>query len=219
MIALILQAAFAAPIDTVQPVTTRAGFLRFDDDRFADAAGLDAIEARLLTSTDARERSALAEWFGRVARQLDAAPRAVQLALDSPHAEVRRTLLETLQRAPEAELQPLYALTADAEPTVRAAALTLVASRASDQRAGLLSAALEDADPRVRATAIENLRIYTIQAPVHALVADQDADVRLQAALYLKRHEPDIFAETRASLAVDPDPRVRRTATSGAGLR
>lgn len=200
-------------IESVQPVVTRAGFLRYDHDLDLEPQQLlDAIGNRLDASTDPRDRAALAEWFARTARQHEAADQAVARALATPHVEVRRTLVEALIRAPEAQLRPLHVLVDDPEPSIRAAALDVVARSESPQLATHLQKALNDPNADVRATALRNLRARGIQAVVTGLLQDPSDQVRLQAALYLKRHEPGTFEQKRPELLADPDPRLRRLA-------
>ncbi len=210
--------ALASLVSTVSPQPTRSGTPRFVERglRDPDAAGL--LVERLLARTDApSHREALVEalrlsggdWSEAVAGML----------ATEPDAGVRAQLAATLRDADaDAAHAGLAVAAADADPGVRAAAMRALAGRSDGaEHAALVIDALRDGDAGVRAYAARAAGWLGLPAAwdgVVGLLADTDADVRLQALGALGRLDAARAAALPAvaRLADDPDARVARAA-------
>jgi HEAT repeat protein len=210
--------ATAEKIDTVAPITTRTGAIRYTDRALATPAAAPLLIERALAAQDPVDRAALAaalpqtggDWSDAVAGML----------ADEPAAVVRVQLAEALREATPAAAWTGLALAAvDPAAEVRAAAWRAMANRAdASEHGGLVLSGLSDRDSNVRALAIRAagwLRLSDAWTPIVALLSDADADVRLQALRALERLDAGrarVLPEV-VRLRGDTDPRVARAAT------
>ncbi len=104
----------------------------------------------------------------------------------------------------------------DAEPTVRAVAVQLIAQAAGDQAGEEIQKALKDADPTVREVALDLAMQLKIPVDVSALdpfLKDADWQVRRMAAAYLIENKTG--QDRLKALLADPNPTVKFVAAYG----
>ena len=210
-------------LETVEPVATRAGHLRFTAEEIADPQATAIFAARLAAPSSPPElRLALAEALHRSGGDWPAAILA-QLAVEED-PKVRGILVSTLAKAPEAAaLVGLQRGLVDPAAEVRRAACELAgwapAAGRDSSVAAPLRAALADDDARIRAAAARAFGLMGEGDHFDAVMsglADGDAEVRLQTLRALERLDPARAAALPevASLAAEgSDPRVKRAAT------
>lgn len=200
----------------LQPVKTRAGWLRYVDPAIEAPAAAPILLARLSAGQDEPEiRVALAEAIGRTGGDYVAGVTA-QLAVESD-ARVREMLVGTLgRRATSGDVRPgLMAGLHDASPQVRAAAVWAIGERGDAAGFGAeLIHTLDDDDVLVRRAAARTLGVIGDAAAVASLTElldDADADVRLHALRAIHRIDPQVAASLGRLdvLAQDDDRRVR----------
>jgi hypothetical protein len=207
-------------IMALQPQKTRAGWLRFTDPIIHDEAAAAILLERLVAGDDPPlVRAALAEAVGRTGGDYAAA--VSELIPTEADARVREMLVGTLGRqAPGAEAHAgLTAGLQDDDAAVRGAAARTLAARSDGAvlAEGLLGL-LADPEPAVRADAARSLGVLEVEAakaPLVELLADADAEVRLQGLRALDRIDPAYATSLGelASLEQDGDARVQRLAT------
>ena len=210
-------------LETLEPVKTRAGHLRFTAREIADPQAAMIFGYRLAEPGSPQElRLALAEvlhrsggdWSAVLLGQLDG----------EQDPAVRAILVSTLAKASEGPaLLGIHVGLLDPDPGVRRAAAELAGWAPSAGRessvAGPLQAALLDENAEVRAAASRSLGLLGEVDRFELLVpglADADAEVRLQALRALERLDSRRAAALPAvaSLAAEgSDPRVKRAAT------
>jgi hypothetical protein len=223
-IALLAQSSNAAvPTDsvdvmTVEPATTRAGFLRFTDSTLTEAVYAPGLSSRLTSAVDGPTvRAALAELLSRSEGEwVDAVVYTVQHDADPA---VREAAVVGLKRAtwPAVE-STLLAAIADEDAGVRAmTAMTIGAHPEGVNATHALVSVLTDTDSDVRAMAARSIGwIGAVDAfsALPALLDDASADVRLRALRAMRTLDP--VATSRASqlssLKTDADIRVSNLA-------
>lgn len=208
---------------TLEPVSTRAGHLRFTASEVATPEATEIFAARLAALTVPQgQRLALAEVLHRSGGDWSAAS-LVQLGIEED-PQVRVILVGTLGKAPtEAALKGLVRGLADSAPQVRRAACELAGVAAlaggDDSVQASLLAALTDDDAAVRGAAARAQGLLGQSTSFSAVMpglGDDDAEVRLQSLRALERIDRARAAALPevAALAADAeDARVRRVAT------
>jgi len=207
----------------LEPVSTRAGHLRFTAPEVATPEATQIFAARLVVAAVPQgQRLALAEVLHRSGGDWSAAS-LLQLGLEED-PQVRAILVGTLAKAPtEAARRGLVRGLADPDPQVRRAACELAgvaaAAGGDDSVRASLLAALTDDDAAVRGAAARAQGLLgqsTSFAAVMSGLADVDAEVRLQSLRALQRIDRARAAALPevAALAADAeDARVKRVAT------
>jgi hypothetical protein len=204
----------------LQPQKTRAGWVRFTDPVINNPEAAAILLERLLANGDAPEvRAALAEALGRT--RGDYATEVSELLASEADARVREMLVGTLGRqapTPEA-LVGLATGLKDSTVEVRAAAARTIATRSDGVELGdELIGMLVDVEPSVRSEAARTLGILQIDEatqPLVELLADANAEVRLDALRAVHRIDPEyaLALPVLAQLEQDGDDRVKRLAT------
>jgi hypothetical protein len=204
----------------LQPQKTRAGWVRFTDPVINNPEAAAILLERLIASGDAPEvRAALAEALGRT--RGDYATEVSELLASEADARVREMLVGTLGRqapTPEA-LVGLATGLKDSTVEVRAAAARTIATRSDGVELGdELIGMLVDVEPSVRSEAARTLGILQIDEatqPLVELLADANAEVRLDALRAVHRIDPEyaLALPVLAQLEQDGDARVKRLAT------
>lgn len=205
----------------VQPLETRAGFLRFSDPALRDSGMAPVLVERLLTLGEPEGvRMALVDLLPRAGGDWSSALSAAYPTEDQPG--VRMLMVETARRAAPDDARELVTLGAsDSAQTVRAAAMRLAPRLDDSTLADLVLAGLSDTAPQVRADAARSagwMALDGARQPLSGLLSDADSDVRLSALRALEKLDP---AALRAhpqlsALQADADPRVARAAQSAA---
>jgi HEAT repeat protein len=202
----------------MRPATTHAGGIRFTDPAIHDPRAAAVLLHRLQTENlDPETRAALVEALPRTGGDYGEA--AVALLGQEKDADVRRALVGTMKRAePERAVEGVRLGLSDQDSRVRAEAATMAGwiSEGADLEPQLVSA-LEEKDPGIRAAASRSLGVLKVASAfdsVVPLLADDSAEVRLQALHALERIDAGQAArlDRLQALASDPDPRVARAA-------
>jgi HEAT repeat protein len=204
----------------LQPQKTRAGWLRFTDPVINNPEAAAILLERLSSGGDAPEvRAALAEALGRTRGEY--ATEVSELLASEADARVREMLVGTLGRqapTPEALIGLATALK-DSAVEVRAEAARTIATRSDGVELGdELIGSLTDVEPSVRSEAARTLGILQIAEatqPLVELLADADAEVRLDALRAVHRIDPEyaLALPVLAQLEQDSDGRVQQLAT------
>jgi hypothetical protein len=203
-------------VDQLEPRPTRAGFLRFTTSAIHDPAVAPLLLTRLAEGGDPPSvRAALVEALPRTGG--DYAEAVVELLDHETDPDVRVALVASLRRAPGPHaIAGLTVALADDDPQIRAlAAETAAMHDEGHALAEPLRAGLGDEHGSVRAAAARAmgvLGIGTASDELAGLVADETAEVRLEALRALNRIDPDAAARLPelAALRRDSDPRVAR---------
>lgn len=209
-----VDAAKAATIAGLEPITTRAGTLRFVGDYVRDPDAAAVFLSRLAAGVeDPALRAALVEALPRTGGAFGAA--LVGLFGEESDSDVRLAIVHALKRAePVSAQEGLVLGLADEDPAVREEAARIASYREDGSAlAGELSSALSDETPQVRAAAARALGVLEVSEARDAIMAglaDTSASVRLESLRAVGRLDP-AFAATlpqTATLAADADPRI-----------
>ena len=209
---------FFAELDSQAAQHAPNGMPRFGGPKIQDPDAGVIFAARLLdeASADSATRSALADVLGRSAG--DFGPMAVAILGVEQDAEVRRTLTMSLRRASDASaLVGLTLALADQDARVRADAAYCAASHPGiSALLEPLRAGLSDDSPVARAASARALGVLKDRASATslvAMVADEDAEIRLQALRAIKRIDTSLLSEVDlGALREDGDMRIAREA-------
>jgi HEAT repeat protein len=210
--------AFAERVSSMGGVLTRNGQLRLVDPELRVAAAGPHLVARLMEGKDdPAVRVALVDALALVDADWGAA--MAGLIRTEADASVRAVLAASLRRAAaEDAWAGLSTAATDTSADVRAAALRTMGGREDSARySALILVALQDEASTVRAAAARAVGWVALTDGWEALLpllADPDADVRLQALGALERLDRRQAAGAPGvrALAEDPDARVARAA-------
>ncbi len=210
--------ALAALVAGAEPRPSRSGAPLFTQPALATPAATPLLLARVARGDDpAALRVALLAAAARAGGPW--ADDVAWMAGVEGDPEVRRMLVELLDRAPWALARPalLRALAAPDAGSRAAAARSLGHHTDGAQARGALIGALADADADVRAAAAQSLgwlQAAEAWGPLLRALSDADADVRLRAVRALQRIDPAraAAAPELGVAAGDPDEKVRRAA-------
>lgn len=202
----------------LEPLPTRAGFLRFSTSVIHDPAAAAVFLDRLAHGhASPAVRAALVEALPRTGGDFSAGLLAI--VADEDDTSVRRAAMGAFARAePDAALAGLALGLVDPEPEVRAEAARVAGTRADGvDLTDALVVAAGDADAGVRADAVRALGLLGngFEA-IAGRFADDNAAVRLQAVRAAARIDAEA-AKTHADFATlldDAEPRVRAAASA-----
>lgn len=203
----------------LQPQKTRAGWVRFADPAINHPEAAAILLERLTSGADTPEvRAALAEAIGRTRGEYAVA--VSELLASEADARVREMLVGTLgrQSPTPAALVGLATALQDSAVEVRAAAARTIAKRSDGIELGDELIALLADEPSVRSEAARTLGILQIaeaKQPLVLLLADANAEVRLDALRAVHRIDPQyaVSLPVLAQLEQDSDARVQQLAT------
>jgi HEAT repeats len=204
----------------LQPQMTRAGWVRFTDPAINNPEAAAILLERLIAGDDAPDvRAALAEAIGRT--RGDYAVAVSELLASEADPRVREMLIGTLGRQTQspAALVGLASGLQDGVVDVRAAAARTIATRSDgDELGDELIGLLADVEPLVRSDAARTLGVLQLaraKQPLVELLADANADVRLDALRAVHRIDPQyaVALPVLTQLEQDADARVQKLAT------
>jgi len=206
-------------LTTVEALPTRAGFTRLRGELVRHPVSASVFLSRYLEERDGEARAALVEALPRTGGVY--ADALVELIDSEPDDATRAAMIDALGGGESAAaLHGIAKGLADQALSVRLeAAVVAGRSKRGAELGSQLTSLLADPAPAVRAAAARALGVHAVASASTALserLADDDANVRLQALRALSRIDADALASNPAlaSLARDRDERVRRVALS-----
>ena len=195
------------------------GALALDHEYLLDSAGRDALIRCLDTCEPRQVLIALEQLAGD---RSEAFARAVARLATHPDAAVRAAALAQLGDLPDADPRPAVAALHDADPAVRAAAATALATLSRDDAVESLVPLVADPSDDVRVAVLTGLLLHGgIEGGIEGgaqlakLLASATKADRVEAARALRALGPAAYRPLRRLLD-DPDPAVRRAALRSA---
>ncbi len=215
------QPDLAADLWAIQPMPTRARFLRFWGG-IVDEPGAEAVllERLMVGDEGAGQRHALVDAISRSGS--DYAQAFAELMSDEPDGWVRAAYVASMRKQDTAYAWPVFRLAlSDADAYVRAeGARSLAYHPQGEALAAELLGALADTDAQVREAAAWSVGVLRIDGAfetVAALLRDNDAEVRLQALHAVERIDADRAMALADPLLDDSDARIARLAMRVSG--